>query len=74
MIDVTIKAKPHSYPNFIVLDIPNLPGQSDVKASIDVGQAFPSDALASQYWDDLRAGWILHVQARRGKLGKSEQP
>ena len=72
MAIVTIRTKPFSYANFVHLDIPNLPGQHDVSAAIDVGQAFPTDEDAARYWDDAKAGWMENVRQRRLQLGKKE--
>lgn len=68
MTSIVIKAKRHTFPNFLLLDIPGI--TRDENRSIDVGAAFPSDELAGEYWDNLRDQWIEHVKARRAALGK----
>jgi len=60
---ISIKAKPLQYPNFVILDIPKTMASDG--ASLDVGLAFPTDDLASEFWDQAKAGWMEHVRKRR---------
>jgi len=61
----TIKIHPFTYANFVHLDIPRTVGPTPEDVSLDVGKAFPTDAAAAEFWDELKAGWIKHVAKRR---------
>jgi hypothetical protein len=72
MTAITIKVHPITYPNFVRLVVPNIPGQAKGEVSIDVADAFPNEDAASAFWDDAKEGWLQHVKDRRSsQLGKS---
>lgn len=66
MAIATIKIHPFRYANFIHLDVPKTNGPDLPDIPLDVAEAFPTDAAAAEFWDELKAGWIKHVADRRG--------
>jgi hypothetical protein len=67
MAIATIKILPFRYANFVHLDVPavkgNPPPGEDI--ALDVGEAFPTDQAAADFWDELKEGWIMHCRQRR---------
>jgi hypothetical protein len=72
MAIATIKIHPFRYANFVHLAIDQkIPGQAEGDVALDVGQAFPTDEAAATFWDELKAGWIMHCRQRRSSGGQS---
>lgn len=71
MTVATIKILPFRYPNFVHLDVPQTQGPQLPDIPMDVKDAFPTDEVAAQFWDELKTGWIQHVAERRSS-GKGE--
>jgi len=66
----TIKIRPFRYSNFVHLAIDEkIPGQAQGEVALDVGDAFPTDEAAAEFWDELKEGWIMHCRQRRTPNG-----
>lgn len=65
MAIASVKVRPFQYANFVHLVIKDIPGQAKGDVALDVGDAFPTDAAAGDFWDELREGWIMHCRQRR---------
>ena len=61
---------PFGLPNFLRLDVPLGGGTCPIDVPMDVGHLFPTDKDAAEFWDECKAEWITHVQARRASLGE----
>lgn len=72
MAIATIKVLPIRYPNFVHLDVPQTVGPQLPDIPMDVGDAFPSDDAAANFWDELKQGWIMHCRQRRSSNNGNE--
>lgn len=61
-VPVTIYVEPFRMPNYM------RPVGMPSDATMDVGQLFPNDVAAGEFWDELKAKWIQHVASRRSAV------
>jgi hypothetical protein len=59
----TVKVDMFSLPNFMRI--------SGVPSGVmDVGELFPTDTAAEDFWNEARRKWVEHVAARRSALSE----